>query len=81
MSAHQPKVISYNALMRSLDLPVGGGSRHRDAHGPGRAPNAWSRVGEKKDGGGAKVIGGVMLGVAVVAVAIMVWVRAKKDGG
>jgi hypothetical protein len=43
-------------------------------------------VGEKKkgkeeDGGSAKiVIGGVIVDVAVVAVAVMVWARAKKGG-
>jgi hypothetical protein len=72
--------------MHDLDLPVGGIIWHRDAHGPGRAPNAWSRVGEKKEGeekgegGGKVVVGGVMLGVAVVAVAVMVWARVKKGG-
>jgi hypothetical protein len=62
------------------------GGRHRDAHGQGRAPNAWSRVGEKKegedDGGGAKVIiGGFIVGVAIVAVVVVVWMRAHKGGG
>jgi hypothetical protein len=62
------------------------GGRHRDAHGQGRAPNAWIRVGEKKegedDGGGAKVIiGGVIVGVAIVAVVVVVWMRAHKGGG
>jgi hypothetical protein len=35
-----------------------------------------------KDRSGAKVvIGGVIVGVAVVAVAVMIWTRAKKGGG
>jgi hypothetical protein len=66
--------------MHDLDLPVGGIIWHRDAHGPGRAPNAWSRVGEKKEGEEKGEGGGVMLGVAVVAVAVMVWARVKKGG-
>jgi hypothetical protein len=43
--------MSYNRLSRNLAIITRHmGSRHRDAHGPGRAPNAWGRVGEKKEG-------------------------------
>lgn len=77
------------ALYRAMARSSAGTPQHRDAHGPGRAPNAWSRLGEKKEGegdgeggNGTKVIvGGVVLGVAVVTVAVMVWSRAKKGGG
>jgi hypothetical protein len=86
MADYQPDVVSYNTHMHDLDLPVGGIIWHRDAHGLGRPPNAWSRRGEKNEGeetgesSGKVVVGGVMLGVAVVAVAVMVWARVKKGG-
>jgi hypothetical protein len=37
-------------------------------------------VGEKKEGEEKGEGGGVMLGVAVVAVAVMVWARVNKGG-
>jgi hypothetical protein len=76
-------------IQRAMARSSAGTPRHRDAHGPGRAPNAWSRVGEKEEGEGDGevgnstqiVLGGVVLGVTVVTVAVMVWSRAKKGGG
>jgi hypothetical protein len=70
-----------------LPEPTGQAPQHRDAHGLGRAPNAWSRLGEKKEGeedgkdesGTKGIVRSLMLGVAAVGIAAMVWAKVRKS--